>query len=363
MPENFRHPFFPTQLTTPGSPRMGSTFPQHFCLSRCCCCCFFFFSKQSIYVTKVQPDGPAAFGLVPGDRILEVGEYFWPYILSDQCCQRLCFNSDGVKSHNQKPRASWSIIKIRVPIPFTTLSPTIHVNARLGLDEYFRDAGLDEIHLEIRETLTGCGICQLPGEAGFAKIWAPMWGWERKRFSGWRRQKFGVRDSREKGSGSAGSGLPLPAPDLRGGRGTPLYKPYRFVLPQRVGFLSRFRLKTGRLRPFWSGMGYGFRHLRRPRGSQSGRLKGATKVNRPDWLSLSLRGWVFEGTTRTTGRYERIYRLNSKWVRKEAKICELEIGFSEIGSGFWELGDIPPPRISRSPPPARPFLWALTRLP
>ena len=140
-----------------------------------------------------------------------------------------------------------------------------------------------------------------------------------------------------------------------GGRGTPLYKPYRFVLPQRVGFLSRFRLKTGRLRPFWSGMGYGFRHLRRPRGSQSGRLKGATKVNRPDWLSLSLRGWVFEGTTRTTGSYERIYRLNSKWVRKKAKICELEIGFSEIGSGFWELGDIPPPRISRSPPPPAPF--------
>lgn len=30
------------------------------------------FTTQSIYVTKVQPDGPAAFGLVPGDRILEV---------------------------------------------------------------------------------------------------------------------------------------------------------------------------------------------------------------------------------------------------------------------------------------------------
>ena len=36
---------------------------------------FVFSSKQSIYVTKVQPDGPAAFGLVPGDRILEVREY------------------------------------------------------------------------------------------------------------------------------------------------------------------------------------------------------------------------------------------------------------------------------------------------
>ena len=27
---------------------------------------------QSIYVTKVQPGGPASYGLVPGDRILEV---------------------------------------------------------------------------------------------------------------------------------------------------------------------------------------------------------------------------------------------------------------------------------------------------
>ena len=32
----------------------------------------FFMFLQSIYVTKVQPDGPAAYGLVPGDRILEV---------------------------------------------------------------------------------------------------------------------------------------------------------------------------------------------------------------------------------------------------------------------------------------------------
>ena len=29
------------------------------------------------------------------------------------------------------------------------------------------------------------------------------------------------------------------------GLGTPLYKPYRYVTPQRVGFLRLFRLKTG----------------------------------------------------------------------------------------------------------------------
>ena len=31
----------------------------------------------------------------------------------------------------------------------------------------------------------------------------------------------------------------------RGGGGTPLYKPYRYVPPQREGFLCRFGLKTG----------------------------------------------------------------------------------------------------------------------
>ena len=31
----------------------------------------------------------------------------------------------------------------------------------------------------------------------------------------------------------------------RGGGGTPLYKLYRYVLPQRVGFLRGFGLKTG----------------------------------------------------------------------------------------------------------------------
>ena len=30
-----------------------------------------------------------------------------------------------------------------------------------------------------------------------------------------------------------------------GGRGTPSYKPYRYVLPHRIGFLRRFGLKTG----------------------------------------------------------------------------------------------------------------------
>ena len=30
-----------------------------------------------------------------------------------------------------------------------------------------------------------------------------------------------------------------------GGGGTPLYKPYRYVPPHRVGFLRRFGLKTG----------------------------------------------------------------------------------------------------------------------
>ena len=70
---NFRPAFSPTQLSAPGLrgwvQLFHNTFVYHFVI-------VFFSSKQSIYVTKVQPDGPAAFGLVPGDRILEVGEYF-----------------------------------------------------------------------------------------------------------------------------------------------------------------------------------------------------------------------------------------------------------------------------------------------
>ena len=43
--------------------------------------------------------------------------------------------------------------------------------------------------------------------------------------------------------------------------GTPLYKPYRYVPPQRVGFLRRYGLKTGIDFPHFgpeSKIGYGF---------------------------------------------------------------------------------------------------------
>ena len=49
--------------------------------------------------------------------------------------------------------------------------------------------------------------------------------------------------------------------DNRGG-GTPLYKPYRYVPPHRVGFLRRLGLSTGihfAHFGFWSGIGLGFR--------------------------------------------------------------------------------------------------------
>ena len=66
--------------------------------------------------------------------------------------------------------------------------------------------------------------------------------------------------------------MPIQSP---GGGGTPLYKPYRYVPLQRVGFLRRFGLKTG----------IDFAHF----GLES--------------------GMVVEGTT---GVYERIYRFSSK---------------------------------------------------
>ena len=60
-----------------------------------------------------------------------------------------------------------------------------------------------------------------------------------------------------------------------GGGDTPLYKPYRYVPPHRVGVLRRFGLKTGTHFAYF--------------GLES--------------------GMVFEGTT---GVYERIYRFSSK---------------------------------------------------
>ena len=44
------------------------------------------------------------------------------------------------------------------------------------------------------------------------------------------------------------------------GGGTPLYKLYRYVPPQRVWFFAPFWSENGyRICPFWSGNGYGFR--------------------------------------------------------------------------------------------------------
>ena len=62
--------------------------------------------------------------------------------------------------------------------------------------------------------------------------------------------------------------------------GTPLYKPYRYVPPQRAGLLGLFGLKTC----------LHFTHF----GLES--------------------GMVFEGTTEA---YERIYRSKCKWIRKK----------------------------------------------
>ena len=43
------------------------------------------------------------------------------------------------------------------------------------------------------------------------------------------------------------------------GEGTPLYKSYRYMLPQRVGCFGSFWSENGRtLSPFWSGTGYSF---------------------------------------------------------------------------------------------------------
>ena len=79
-----------------------------------------------------------------------------------------------------------------------------------------------------------------------------------------------------------GPTTPLPGGGGRGWRGSPLYKLYRYVPPRRVGFLRRFGLKMS--------------------------------IHFANFALES--GMVFEGTT---GVHERIYRFNSKWVRKNEK--------------------------------------------
>ena len=88
----------------------------------------------------------------------------------------------------------------------------------------------------------------------------------------------------------------------RGGGGTPLYKLYRYVPPQRVWFLSRFGLKTG----------IDFDHY-----------------------GLKL-GMVFKGTTEA---YKRICLFNSKRiVEKETSLLMRSLitvqQMSENGYGF-----------------------------
>ena len=67
-----------------------------------------------------------------------------------------------------------------------------------------------------------------------------------------------------------------------GGGGIPLYRLFKYVPPQKVGFLRCVGLKTG----------IHFAHF----GLES--------------------GMIFEGPT---GVYERIYRLRSKWIRNKEK--------------------------------------------
>ena len=72
----------------------------------------------------------------------------------------------------------------------------------------------------------------------------------------------------------------------------PVCKPYRYVLPQRVGFLRRFGLK----------MGTDFAHF----GLES--------------------DMIFKGTT---GVHERIYFFQFQMSKKEREICEFEMDFKK----------------------------------
>ena len=122
--------------------------------------------------------------------------------------------------------------------------------------------------------------------------------------------------------------------------GTPLYKPYRYVPPQRVGVFA----------PFWSENGYTLCLL----------------VWNLVWFSRELRECLnLFIVYRKKDKY-----ANSKWMLRNSFCCcsnlsnngiifqrpglktgvKNDIFWSEIGSGFGEPGDRPPPRILRSTP-------------
>ena len=72
----------------------------------------------------------------------------------------------------------------------------------------------------------------------------------------------------------------------------PLYRPYRYVLHQRVGFLRRFGLEMG-----------------------------------TDLADFGLESdMIFKGTT---GVYERIYFFQFQMSKKEREICEFEMDFKK----------------------------------
>ena len=147
--------------------------------------------------------------------------------------------------------------------------------------------------------------------------------------------------------------------DPGGGGGTPLYKPYRYVPPQRVGFLRRFGLKKlSRFCPFWSGIGYG---LRRNYGCVSMCSSFQFQMNEKESVICE-----FEMDFKTDWRYNFCVMLtcnvvfcDHRWVWKRVWILEAR---SEKGCGkwhfliwnrvrIWRTGRHTPPIITKSTPP------------
>ena len=135
------------------------------------------------------------------------------------------------------------------------------------------------------------------------------------------------------------------------GGSTPLYKPYRYVPPQREGFLAPFWSENGyRFCPSWSGIGCG---LRRNYGYVPMCSSFQFQIHKKESVI-----WEFEMDFKNS--FCCGFNLNNDDIISLLCCCvlwpphvwkriwKMTIFWSEIGSGFGEPGRTLPPRIPRS---------------
>ena len=144
------------------------------------------------------------------------------------------------------------------------------------------------------------------------------------------------------------------------GRGTPVYNPYRYVPPHRVGFLRPFNLVCKRVYTFpilvWNRVWFS-RESRSIRTYLSFQFQMSGKEREICELEMDLKNIFVFGLIKVliTKFLPKTRSKNGYGFQRSSLKTGVEnyIVWSEIGSGFEEPGGTPPPRIPRSTPPPR----------